>query len=391
MKQVYLIFIVFFFGCQSKQTTDESTKIIKVDLNSPQKASLFDYFKSIELIPLETNSDVLIGSPRKMIYHQNRYYIFDKHRNKHVVHIFDDWGKFIFNIDKRGNGPGEYTYIDDMIINPLTGNIDLLSPFGWVYSYDLFGNYVKTSDKITDSELKAIHNMIVIDEKASVYYSASNPLQIIYYNTEDNKVLRQEYKENYFISSFSTYYPFYEYNGKWHFYRTFDNSTYELGSDSLTVAYTWDFGKLNYNPNSVGSGITSFSSISRAEYGEMVVEHTKLLPYRFRIQCQNDRYIIAQIILENTDYFNGKGTLKLGYLVYDKSAQKCIFIKNFDEAVRFYPMITTNEYALSFCKHEELELYVNKEMLDETNRQKFEDLINAKEEENPIIIKYYFK
>jgi len=30
-------------------------------------------------------------------------------------------------------------------------------------------------------------------------------------------------------------------------------------------------------------------------------------------------------------------------------------------------------------------------MLDETNQQKFEDLINAKEEENPVIIKYYFK
>ena len=56
-----------------------------------------------------------------------------------------------------------------------------------------------------------------------------------------------------------------------------------------------------------------------------------------------------------------------------------------------HPKIVTNEYVLSFCNHGELEKYVTREMLDEVNRQKFDDLMNAKEEENPIIIKYYFK
>ena len=78
-------------------------------------------------------------------------------------------------------------------------------------------------------------------------------------------------------------------------------------------------------------------------------------------------------------------------LMYDKSTQECKFIARLEESVRFCPKIVTNEYVLSFCNHGELEKYVTREMLDEVNRQKFDDLMNAKEEENPIIIKYYFK
>ena len=48
-------------------------------------------------------------------------------------------------------------------------------------------------------------------------------------------------------------------------------------------------------------------------------------------------------------------------------------------------------FALSWCDHGTLEKYVSEGMLNENNRQKFRDLVNAKEEMNPVIIKYFFK
>jgi len=72
--------------------------IIKVDLNKPQQASLFDYFKHIELIPLETNDDVLIGIMRKIIYYQKKYYVLDTFFQKYKVFVFDESGKFIKQI-----------------------------------------------------------------------------------------------------------------------------------------------------------------------------------------------------------------------------------------------------------------------------------------------------
>ncbi|MDR2119830.1 MAG: 6-bladed beta-propeller [Tannerella sp.] len=105
-------------GSNEKNPNDKTThyairnSTITVDFDKPDEASVFDYFKSVELIPLETNQDVLIGQLRKIIFHNGRYYTFD--RQQQTVHVFDDKGKFIFKIDGRGQGPDEYPSLDDM-------------------------------------------------------------------------------------------------------------------------------------------------------------------------------------------------------------------------------------------------------------------------------------
>ena len=67
-------------------------------------------------------------------------------------------------------------------------------------------------------------------------------------------------------------------------------------------------------------------------------------------------------------------------------------IDRFVEPVGFLPETVTDEYVLSYCTHGELEKYVTAGMLDETNRQKYDNLMKADEEMNPVIlIKYYFK
>ena len=71
--------------------------LIKADLTKPQEASLFDYFSHIELIPLETSDDVLVGNIKKIIYCQNRYYILDLQQQ--TILVFDDSGKFLFILE----------------------------------------------------------------------------------------------------------------------------------------------------------------------------------------------------------------------------------------------------------------------------------------------------
>jgi hypothetical protein len=104
--------------------------------------------------------------------------------------------------------------------------------------------------------------------------------------------------------------------------------------------------------------------------------------YSLYLQGQNNKYVIAEVSLSVDKY---------AILMYDKSTHECKFIEHFAEAVEFKPFTITNEYVLSYCYHRALSRYINDEMLDETNREKFEALKNSKEEENPIIIKYYFK
>ena len=92
---------------------------------------------------------------------------------------------------------------------------------------------------------------------------------------------------------------------------------------------------------------------------------------------------MAQISLRNSRNFVS--------LIYDKSTNECKYIERFTESVVFLSRKVTNEYVLSWSSHDELENFITEEMLDETNRQKFKDLMKAKEEQNTIIIKYHFK
>ena len=63
----------------------------------------------------------------------------------------------------------------------------------------------------------------------------------------------------------------------------------------------------------------------------------------------------------------------------------------FRQKVEFYPQIITDDFVLSWCNWGELDKYINKEMLDDTQKRIFEELIQSKDETNPILIKYQFK
>jgi len=292
---VFCVLLICFSCNRSRSPSDFDT--IQVDLTNPQRASLFDYFKHIELIPLETNDDVVIGFLNKIIYHQNKYYILDRHRGNNVILVFCDTGKFQYNIGSQGSGPGEYILLYDMIINPFSGNIELLCPIGFIHSYDLQGNHVRSSDRITNAYLRAIHNLVAVNENTYVFKSAFNhPYQLLfYYDFYEKKIIHQEYEENSFLRGFSFFCPFYEHLGQWYFYREFDNTTYKLGSYSLIKAFTWDFGRFNYDANKMEFPV--FQNLSSREEYNKRAEFLNQLPYRILVQGQNNRYIMAQIML----------------------------------------------------------------------------------------------
>lgn len=392
LKYLSLFFFIF-ISCNKAKQVDVAEKIwtesiindsyvyypvkdnqIKVDLNKPQKVSLFDYFSHIELVPLETSDNILIGYCEEMFYHQSKYYIFDSKQLS--VLVFDDTGKFIFQISKRGQGPGEYTDLTSMIFNPFTRNIDLTG-LGNIYSYDLSGKHVKTLSRPENSS-GYFWNFIPLSANLYVCYvgMSLDPYKINYYDVGKNKIIRKEYEDDILLNTFffvssTSHTPFYEYQGKWYFYRFVDNTTYEVGMDSLKPAYKWDFGKLNYDAKELNLPNRP-SSIS-------------MLPYKINLQGQNNRYLLAQITMKSNK--SGTGI----YLIYDKYTNECKYIEHFTEQIDFLPKKITNEYVLSWCEHATLENYVSEEMLNEKDRQRFQNLINTKEEMNPIIIKYFFK
>ncbi len=69
---------------------------------------------SVEIIPLETTEECLIGEIKRLEFTPSAIYISDKPTNK--IFEFDLSGKYKKTIGKIGPGPGEYSRLGDFAI-----------------------------------------------------------------------------------------------------------------------------------------------------------------------------------------------------------------------------------------------------------------------------------
>jgi hypothetical protein len=362
--------------CAPKTQTGDN--VISVDLDNPEKTSLFDYFRSIELIPLETSPDVLVQGLTKIVFHQDRYYVLDKPQC--IIFVFDKTGKFIFKIDKKGQGTGEYSFIEDFNINPFSGNIELLEPFGGVNIFDLSGNFIEEK-RIAFPGFLVAHSLAALDSSTYVSQSIFAPKKMLYFNLDEQKLLREEFEESSSIGAYSN--DPYPYRGEWFFFRPFHPVIYKMAKRGLEPVFQFDFGKYTKD------GRTAVLS-KEAERNFLKKTEEMYAQFSYMIQAvrHNDKYIFASLLWENE---NNKANI-----IYDKSTGKVKYIREFDEKVWFNSyrgeaIIMTDEYVVMPVMWADLEKRVTKEMLDDKQQAILTELLQADMEQNPVLIKYWFK
>ena len=100
----FLILCVISSCCERKSSSD----IIKVEFGNPIE-NFTSLIESVEFIPLETDSLHILGYQTWLLLNGNDYIIFDKRHS--YIYSYDFVGKFVSEIGKKGNGPGEYLEI----------------------------------------------------------------------------------------------------------------------------------------------------------------------------------------------------------------------------------------------------------------------------------------
>jgi len=111
------LFITMLVGCNTP--TKHSFSEDGVTIFCGFRADKFD-IKSlldggIEFIPLETNSESLIGKISSIRFYKGNFYVVDSQQER--VIIFNENGKHISTISHKGRGPCEYIQLFDMRIN----------------------------------------------------------------------------------------------------------------------------------------------------------------------------------------------------------------------------------------------------------------------------------
>ena len=118
MKQiVFLTSLIYLMqSCTNKEAQSnyslEDVPIV-IDIDSVKTDTLKTNF--VHYIPLETTKDCLIGWANKVLIKNDRIYVADFNQAM-ALFIFDMKGNFLFKIDKRGQGPGEYVNFKDFDI-----------------------------------------------------------------------------------------------------------------------------------------------------------------------------------------------------------------------------------------------------------------------------------
>lgn len=373
MKNIFciIVLILLFSSCDKKNQKNE---IVKINVDLLEKdISIKDIFSRLEVVPLETTDSNLLIWPEKILIENGIIGIFD---SKHpALFMFDADGNFLRKIGKKGEGPEEYREIYDVIIDSKSGNIQMLSPFGEIFSYAANGDFIK---RIRLPQ-KATYE--TIEEFGDYYLTWSSP------NSEEGgiSVISSDCKEivNEFIkedSKLNSLYPrrFYSYAGKMFFFKPFYRDIYEVTKDSLILSYQWDFGKDNYDIATYG--YTANPADRRTEGQKMLRELKDFtIPYIITMVDETDIFYYIKF-----NYgFTPEGT---HHLFKMKNNNDTYFFKKTKEGINLHPLLFAEDYMACLVSTEELENY--KKVLIKEESQKIE---NRLEDDNPCLIKFYYK
>jgi hypothetical protein len=158
-----------FYSCSVSQN-NEVVPEIRVKINNVREADkllLSDYIDSLFIIKLETKPEFLIGTLDKIIFHQDKIFIFD--RQSQAIFVYGIDGKYLAHVYAQGKGRGEYFKIADFDIDKIKNLIVIKDNFrNRINYYNYNGEFVRsdrfrhyaTSFSIIDEDLWACYNAV---------------------------------------------------------------------------------------------------------------------------------------------------------------------------------------------------------------------------------------
>ena len=99
-------------------------------------------FGGVEIIPLETSDNSLLGREPELLMNDHHFFVWDK--QQYCIMRFDETGKYLNRIGSRGSGPGEYLVILDYYIDNASATVEILAPRGQVLQYNYDGQFISS-------------------------------------------------------------------------------------------------------------------------------------------------------------------------------------------------------------------------------------------------------
>ena len=387
-KIIILLLLMIICACSSnKQKIIDGIEKIPIEVrNASSDASVF--LEKIEITPLETKDSSLIGKFKKVMYDQTMYIyaIYDKDQ---VVSTFSGTGKFISNsINRQGQGPEEYSMAVDIKFNPFLKGIDLLDPYGVIYTYSL--DFKLLSKRKIKSKF-ALNSLMALSLDKYVF---TNPFiwtdeEVLFANLKTQQITNVGYSGTISVENTMDKEKFYTIGEKFYFVPNGVNYYFYQIDDKameLTPIMYLDFGDSMIEEDDLPGCATAKKYKSDKEMMELTEETAGRADF-----LRSSNYVIPLIKFFNDDYvyvvfvqnrdtggnfiFNRKK--KEGFLLRDKKP----FIMKFCFGI-------VDNILMAICHPDEVAMYTDPKFMSSEDILKMTQL---KEDDNPVILKYYLK
>ena len=343
-----------------------------------------ELFDSIHVVPLETSDSVLLtGAGRTVIWGGDMYIL-----NRDRVFRFDSLGHFKNSIGRVGNGPEEYLYAYDFEFNPDTGNLFILSPFGTAYEYSTDGEFIASHELPT---MYNYHNLRHLADGKwmtwSICYYGEQPISIL---SEDlSECIRTPEINLHMVDLFWANPGFIEYDSVLYMSPTFDQTVYVVSSDTIVPAYRWDFGAGNNISEEALAKYDETPSTDPNENWERTVAFFKDTDITHSVSSWiNSRYIL-QMVVEKVgvdNHMKPTSIPKRHFIFHDRrSGRNVVGSQIGDGLMNGFILLMNDDYMLAKVDWEDLPLY----------EQFLPDGVTLADinpdDDNPLLVKYYFK
>jgi hypothetical protein len=230
--------------------------VIDIDAKkSITEIGMSEIFSTIEYIPLETNDEHLIGEMSQIFVFKDRLYMADI-RQTQSVFCYTKEGKFLYELNRKGQGPGEYISLDNIGIDHDKERL-LIYAGNMLLEYDLDGNYIE-SHKIDlwANDFSYIGNNRVAfygDYATNTEYEKRQITPNLFIVEDYNNVIHTDIhfpsSANMSALTSSLNYFSNSNNGTVTLLSAYNDTIYYVTADTLKRAYYIDFGDMKKNKN----------------------------------------------------------------------------------------------------------------------------------------------
>lgn len=390
-----LVFAGLLFSCASPEENTEAVNGIFWESALKDDTS---FLESIDVIPLETDNDILIKTPYLFRYLKaiDAYLLLD---SRQIVYLFDGNGKHRSNSSACiGEGPQEYSMAVDAEYNPYSNSIELynVSNKGSIHCYDLQFHWKRTMKLDQEAGFAA---QIICLLKENLY--ALDPVHL---NEEDLFVRLYDFssgktsvkdvpyykpgyvaeinmmQKNFSVTDSTVYYtPDYM---DYYFYQ------YDVESEEFKRIYQLDFGKRSVSKKD----LDKLYGTGKAAEGREMLKSTSVMQEKnaYLLSSQYPLPII-RLINDSFVYVHFICNRKPHHLIYNRKTEETFGLTSQSSLPMSKCLHLVDNALYSILYPYELDKYINETSKKYLSKEALGRLENIKDEDNPVVIKYILK